>query len=237
MCIELHSDFSHPGGGHLSAIAINYLRGIYFGNRYAQPRSVVCEPASSFRKACETANRSEDTLLPKTLATPRKETMRRAVLLAVLTPVLGVTAAVAATLSCGSRLCIGEAAKAEIVAPQPMLAQATPVREGSVTVATAVLVPKTNPNIVDFTGGTVSVAGGGSSLFQGAFSSSRVLLLSDAGWNSSSVIANGLAFRSQLDNPQLNTDDILVTPEPSTLGLLGTGLIALAGIIRRKIRR
>ena len=30
--------------------------------------------------------------------------------------------------------------------------------------------------------------------------------------------------------------NVLVTPEPGTLGLLGTGLIGLAGVVRRKLR-
>jgi hypothetical protein len=34
----------------------------------------------------------------------------------------------------------------------------------------------------------------------------------------------------------LVSGDSIVTPEPGTLGLLGTGLVGLAGIVRRKLR-
>ncbi len=71
-----------------------------------------------------------------------------------------------------------------------------------------------------FSGGSATETGGNNLIIAGFTTGGNtvagVLKLGRLGWFGSS--------------------DTIVTPEPGTLGLLGTGLVGLAGIVRRKIR-
>ncbi len=64
-------------------------------------------------------------------------------------------------------------------------------------------------------GGTVMIAGTGGRLFLGSFNND---------------------FSFGMERNRAISGDTISTPEPGTLGLLGTGLLGLAGIIRRKVR-
>lgn len=88
--------------------------------------------------------------------------------------------------------------------------------------------------------GTVNVWNGSSTLlFTGTFSGGTA---TETG-GSNLIIAgfttggNTVAGVIKLSGGQwVGSSDTIVTPEPGTLGLLGTGLVGLAGIVRRKIR-
>lgn len=58
-------------------------------------------------------------------------------------------------------------------------------------------------------------------------------------FNLAAVVGDGTASSVRPNTRETIGADILVTPEPSTLGLLGTGLLGtglVAGIVRRKMR-
>lgn len=94
----------------------------------------------------------------------------------------------------------------------------------------------------NITGGSVSIWNGSSvSLFNGVFSSGTVLM---SGKNPSNITISGFTTGGNTvagifklgKTGWGGSADVFVTPEPGTLGLLGTGLVGLAGIVRRKLR-
>ena len=104
---------------------------------------------------------------------------------------------------------------------------------GTVTVATGTL--SGGGGNFTFTGGTITIVNTSNvTLFTGTFSSGTVSVVN--GFTSINYYMNGLAGGFQFTKDDLVSGDTLVTPEPGTLGLLGTGLVGLAGIVRRKLR-
>ena len=94
-----------------------------------------------------------------------------------------------------------------------------------------------------YTGGSLTIMSGTTTLFSGTFSNSTpgtvtitpvsILIsgvLANGGGTETITIKKGGAFTVSADI------GVVTTPEPGTLGLIGTGLIGLAGIARRKLR-
>jgi hypothetical protein len=90
-----------------------------------------------------------------------------------------------------------------------------------------------------FTGGTIDVWNSSNQLlFQGSFggtlTNSNGVITIHANDGGSPVVA-GFTFVASKGG-SVSGDFTVTTPEPGTLGLIGTGLIGLAGIARRKLR-
>jgi PEP-CTERM motif len=107
---------------------------------------------------------------------------------------------------------------------------------GTVTVTAGTLVSSCGRGCFTFTGGTIDIVGsGGGTLFMGSFNGT---LISAGGVVSLSYAEGGIPVIGgfQVSAAGLVSGDTIVTPEPGTLSLLGTGLLGLAGMVRRKIR-
>lgn len=108
---------------------------------------------------------------------------------------------------------------------------------GTVTITTGTLMATSNPDVFDFTGGSVTVQSGGNTLFHGTFSSAMVTVINSTTFSISGKLNNGTVLFTELDkHGDVDGNTWVVTPEPNTLSLLGTGvgLIGIAGLVRRK---
>src|SRR5439155_2662384 len=70
-------------------------------------------------------------------------------------------------------------------------------------------------------------------LFQGSFTSGSVMVLN--GITFINAVGNKVSVTLQIAHGAVS-GDTFVTPEPGTLGLLGTGLVGIAGLVRRKFK-
>jgi hypothetical protein len=169
--------------------------------------------------------------------------MRRVVLLAVLALALP-TAALAniidytngGSVALGTATITGTASSGQTLTLSSELTGigATLGNLGTVTVKTGVLVGSNGS--FTFTGGSISIVENGitTPLFTGTFTSGTVMVVN--GFVNVNYFVGGLAGGFQITKGGVVSGDTIVTPEPGTLGLLGTGLVGLAGIVRRKIR-
>lgn len=86
-----------------------------------------------------------------------------------------------------------------------------------------------------FSGGTLTIVNNSSvTLFSGTLAGGTVTVV--GGNTFVAYNLGGIVGGFQLTNGNIVSGDTIVTPEPGTLGLLGTGLVGLAGIVRRKLR-
>lgn len=92
--------------------------------------------------------------------------------------------------------------------------------------------------VFDFNGGSLSLTVGSSTVFTGTFSSGTVTVTGTNAYTISGTLSNGAGFITTIDThgDVRGSGTVVVSPEPGTLGLLGTGLIGIAGIVRRKLR-
>ena len=85
------------------------------------------------------------------------------------------------------------------------------------------------------TGSVTITATGGATLFSGTFSSGTITTVNGVTFIDANLACFGCGSMQIVASGTLSGNTI-VTPEPGTLGLLGTGLVGLAGIVRRKVR-
>jgi len=168
--------------------------------------------------------------------------MRRVILLALLAIALP-TAAMASSIdyanggsvALGTASVTGTASNGSSITISSVLTgiNSTFGNLGTVTITTGTL--SGSGSNFTFTGGTISIVSSSNvTLFSGTFTSGTVNVTN--GFTNINYFVSGIAGGFQITKGGVVSGDTIVTPEPGTLGLLGTGLVGLAGIVRRKLR-
>ena len=88
-----------------------------------------------------------------------------------------------------------------------------------------------------FTGGSITIMVGSTVIFSSSLANGTVTTSNGLTTINANLACFSCGSFQQVIKAtgQVTSGDTIVTPEPGTLGLLGTGLVGLAGIVRRKL--
>jgi hypothetical protein len=135
------------------------------------------------------------------------------------------------SIGAGTATLVGSVnANGTLTLTSPLINMNSVAASGTLTIATGTLTATSNPDVFDFSGGSLTVVGGGNTMFHGTFSSGTVTVLDPMTFTISGKLNNG-GVANETDRHGDVDGGILVTPEVNTFGLFSTGLIGLASLV------